>query len=150
MRKHVWSKQKKASLFTPLVLHPPLAHTQLNKTPHGFVTSTGGKLEMAKEAKLEKAIGDFARSNGCLYYKFSSPSNRGVPDRIIIAPTGKILFLEIKAPGEIPTKLQGREMHRINSNNANADWVDNIEKAKQLISKLCESQPKNYGQPSAV
>ena len=39
-------------------------------------------------------------------YKFSSPGNRAVPDRICLFPFGKVIFVELKAPGKTPTPLQ--------------------------------------------
>lgn len=41
-------------------------------------------------------------------FKFSSPSNRAVPDRICCFPQGRIIFVECKAPGEVPTPLQSK------------------------------------------
>jgi hypothetical protein len=32
----------------------------------------------------------------------------GVPDRIVITPTGKVHFVEVKAPGKEPRPLQKR------------------------------------------
>ncbi len=65
------------------------------------------------ESQLEgKAVAE-AKRRGILTYKFSSPSNRGVPDRIFIW-RGKVFFIEFKAPGKTPTALQEREHDRIN------------------------------------
>lgn len=38
--------------------------------------------------------------------KFISPSQNGVPDRIILFPKGRIFFIETKAPGRRLRKLQ--------------------------------------------
>jgi len=39
-------------------------------------------------------------------YKFVSPGNIAVPDRICVLPKGNIVFVECKAPGKRPTPLQ--------------------------------------------
>ena len=39
-------------------------------------------------------------------YKWSSPNNRGVPDRICMFPGNVIVLVEVKSEGETPTKLQ--------------------------------------------
>lgn len=98
---------------------------------------------MGKEAELEKRLGEYARRRGCLYYKFSSPGNRGVPDRQIIAPNGRILFLELKAPGNKPTALQQREIRRLREHNQNATWTDSLDHGKALIDGLVEAPPIN-------
>jgi len=59
--------------------------------------------------KLEKEIEGYlvkqCKKMGLLTYKFSSPSNRGVPDRIVIGG-GKVCFFELKRPGEVLRPLQ--------------------------------------------
>jgi len=53
-------------------------------------------LEKDLEAKLVK---DVRRMGGrCL--KWVSPGNRGVPDRIVLLPGGRIRFVEMKRPKE--------------------------------------------------
>ena len=39
-------------------------------------------------------------------YKFVSPGNAGVPDRLICLPGGRAVFAELKAPGKKPRPLQ--------------------------------------------
>lgn len=58
------------------------------------------------EKQLEKAIREKATELGYLTYKFTSPSNRGVPDRIFINPLGYIFFIEFKSKDGKLTALQ--------------------------------------------
>jgi hypothetical protein len=90
------------------------------------------------EKEVEKKIGDYAKLRGCMYYKFSSPSNRGVPDRIVISPKGVVMFLELKAPGKKPTKLQLREISKLEKNNVMATWCDDVISGKLLIESICK------------
>jgi len=39
-------------------------------------------------------------------YKFVSPGNAGVPDRLVLLPGGKVTFVELKATGKKATVLQ--------------------------------------------
>lgn len=64
------------------------------------------------EAKIEAKLVKFCRAHGILTYKFASPANRGVPDRIFIHG-GVVLFLELKRPGNTTTDLQKHEIQRI-------------------------------------
>lgn len=59
-------------------------------------------LEKTIEAYLVKRMKEI----GGECYKWSSPGNRGVPDRICIFPNGLVLFVEVKKPGQEPSKLQ--------------------------------------------
>lgn len=49
-----------------------------------------------RESSVERKLGQAVRERGCLYYKFVSPGNNGVPDRIILTPSGGVLFVELK------------------------------------------------------
>lgn len=51
-------------------------------------------LERDIERKLRKRVE--ARGGHCL--KFTSPSSAGVPDRIVLLPGGRVIFVELKRP----------------------------------------------------
>lgn len=92
------------------------------------------------EKDIEKKIGDFAKKQGCLYYKFTSPARRAVPDRMIITPQGVIGFLEIKAKGKKPTPLQQLEIKRLQEQGCTADWCDSVERGRLFVTKLLGSK----------
>lgn len=48
------------------------------------------------EREIEKRFGAMLRKQGCLFLKFVSPGNIGVPDRIVICPDGRLYFVELK------------------------------------------------------
>lgn len=84
------------------------------------------------EKKLEKRCTDVAKAHGWWSRKFSSPANRGVPDRIYIKD-GNVVFIEFKAPGKKPTPLQAHEIELIKQHGGNAVWIDNIDTFKQRL-----------------
>jgi len=94
-----------------------------------------------RESELEKKVGDFCKREGVRYYKFSSPSRRGVPDRICLYK-GKIAFLELKAEGKKPTKLQARELEILRRGGFHAEYADTLDSAKAF---LCDALGVNYG-----
>ena len=49
-----------------------------------------------KESEIERKLGQGIRQLGGLYYKFVSPNLPGVPDRIVILPGGRVIFVELK------------------------------------------------------
>ena len=67
------------------------------------------------EKDLEKKIITKAKQLGFLSYKFVSPSNRGVPDRIFISKTGKVFFIEFKSPKRKITPVQKEFLNRWSS-----------------------------------
>ena len=88
------------------------------------------------EKALERKVVGFCKSKGLLCYKFTSPSNRGVPDRVVIGPKG-VLFLELKREGCKPTPLQSYHIERIREAGGNAAWADNLDTAEALIERYC-------------
>lgn len=89
-----------------------------------------------RESTVESALVKYAKSVGVLTYKFTSPSNRGVPDRVFIGPKGT-LFLEIKAPGKKPTALQEKRMDDIRAAGGIARWTDSGEIGIAYITSYC-------------
>lgn len=53
---------------------------------------------MPPESKIESRVSSYAETLGMLSYKFTSPSNRGVPDRIYLYK-GHAMFIEFKRTG---------------------------------------------------
>lgn len=52
-----------------------------------------------KESQLEGRLVRGIRAMGGKAYKFVSPGNVGVPDRLVVLPGGQVLFAELKAEG---------------------------------------------------
>lgn len=88
-----------------------------------------------RESTIETKVCSYARSKGWLTYKFVSPSNRGVPDRIWLK-SGKAVFVEFKATGKEPTKLQVKVMKRIQEQDFEVYVVDNVEQGIDLVDRL--------------
>lgn len=49
------------------------------------------------EKDIERWLGNQLKKLGCIYMKFVSPGNDGVPDRIVVLPGGSVIFLELKS-----------------------------------------------------
>lgn len=58
------------------------------------------------EKVLERKLCKRVKALGGHAYKFVSPNQRGVPDRLCILPCGYTVFVELKTTGKKPTKLQ--------------------------------------------
>ena len=52
-----------------------------------------------REAELEKRLKEEIEKRGGLCLKWTSPGFTGVPDRIVLLPGARILFIEVKRPG---------------------------------------------------
>lgn len=66
-----------------------------------------------KEKEVERQLVAAVKAAGGWCPKFVSPGTNGMPDRIILMPGGRIAFVEVKAPGRKPRKLQIRRHVRL-------------------------------------
>ena len=85
-----------------------------------------------RESIIEKKVSDYAISKGWLVYKFSSPNTRAVPDKIFMRK-GVVFFIEFKAPGKLPTKLQLKNHQRISDHGVSVFVIDDIGKGIELV-----------------
>ncbi|MBK5145872.1 VRR-NUC domain-containing protein [Budviciaceae bacterium BWR-B9] len=68
-----------------------------------------------RESTIENHLVKQVKAAGGIAYKFISPGRRSVPDRIVILPGGRVVFVECKAPGQKPRPEQEREHKRLRS-----------------------------------
>lgn len=89
-----------------------------------------------KESDIEKALRDTVREAGGRAFKWVSPGNRGVPDRVVVMPGGKVAFIELKAPGKKPTKLQLLQHKRLTSMGCRVYVVDGISQIRDVLKDI--------------
>lgn len=87
------------------------------------------------ESRLEKRLRDRVKKAGGLALKWVSPSFSGVPDRIVFLPEGKIIFVEMKAPGKKTTALQIKVHAMLISLGADVRTIDSEEKIDGIFTK---------------
>lgn len=86
-----------------------------------------------REKTIEGYLRDETRKNGGLSMKWVSPGNNGVPDRIVFLPGGRVVFVELKAPGKKPTQLQKYQHERLRSLGQLVVIIDSKEKVDKLL-----------------
>lgn len=85
------------------------------------------------EKQIEAKVCEYAKSEGLLAYKFTSPARAAVPDRLFVAPDGRVWFCEFKAEGKKPTAAQEREHKKLRDMNVSVFVIDNIQDGKTMI-----------------
>ncbi|AKA68528.1 VRR-NUC domain-containing protein [Clostridium scatologenes] len=89
-------------------------------------------LESVIERKLKKQI----ELIGGKALKFVSPGVSGVPDRIVLLPQGKIIFVELKAPGKKRRKLQEYRTKELQTLGFRVECIDSFESINKFIGGL--------------
>ncbi len=88
------------------------------------------------EKQLEKALREKATELGYLTYKFTSPSNRGVPDRIFINPLGYIFFIEFKSKDGKLTALQKKVHEDFGKRRVSVYVINDLDKGVKILKIL--------------
>lgn len=78
------------------------------------------------EKDIERKCSLWAIDHGWLVYKFVSPSNRGVPDKIFLKK-GRIVFVEFKRPGGKLSPLQIHQIKKLKSQAFTVLVIDHVE-----------------------
>ena len=65
-----------------------------------------------RESEIEEKMRKRFKAYKILFIKFLSPSMVGVPDRIVITPHGRIIFVELKREGGVISPMQ-KYIHKL-------------------------------------
>lgn len=76
------------------------------------------------EKLIEKKLRERVKKSGGVALKFSSPYHRGIPDRIVLMPGGKVSFAEIKTTGKKPTPLQVKAIEMLRGLGFKVEVID--------------------------
>ena len=92
------------------------------------------------ESEIERKFVSLLKDAGALTYKFVSPGNPGVPDRIVILPGGKVLFVELKSEIGRTKKLQDYQLDRISKLGAPTYVLHGAAEVKQFVKEIFGGQ----------
>lgn len=90
------------------------------------------------EKYIEKYLINRIKELGGKAFKFSSPSNNGVPDRIVLY-RGKCYFVELKRPNVKPRRLQKIVHEEFQKLGFKVYVIDSVEKVGDFISEISTS-----------
>jgi len=84
------------------------------------------------EKTIEQALVNRVKVLGGTAEKFTSPSKRSVPDRLVTLPGNIIIFVELKAEGKKPTEKQKADHARRSSLGCDVRVIDSLEQVKRF------------------
>ena len=85
------------------------------------------------EKEIENYLIRKIKNKKGIAYKFTSPGNSGVPDRLCLLPNGKIFFVELKSPGKKPRALQENQIRKITALGQRVYVLDSKEKVDEVL-----------------
>ena len=98
------------------------------------------------ETEFVKAV----RNAGGIAYKLTSQTANGLPDRLVLFPVGKTIFVELKAPGKMLRPLQKKRRYQLMKLGFPVLCIDRLEQIQPCIDAILtwtpgEPFPKNIG-----
>lgn len=96
-----------------------------------------------REKEIEQKLVKEIKRMGGLCLKFVSPGMNGMPDRLVLLPGGRIVFVELKAPGQKPRKLQLRRHAQLRTLGFTVYVLDCPEGIPALLEKIGGNDGKN-------
>ena len=88
------------------------------------------------EAQIESRLEKMVREKGGISFKFTSPSNPGVPDRIVLAPGGKVIFVELKTEIGSLRKIQKWQLERMKEQGADVRVIKGLQEVKSFVEEV--------------
>ena len=89
-----------------------------------------------KEKEIEKILVDEVKRLGGRAYKWTSPGNDGVPDRIVFLPDTRVIFVELKTDTGTLSPLQKIQIDRLKKLGQWAEVVKGIRGVKMFFQDL--------------
>lgn len=103
-------------------------------TPNTY-TRIGKHRPVVTEQQLEQRLKASVKSLGGLCWKLTSPGLAGVPDRICLHH-GRIVFVELKAPGKKPRPIQHRRIQQLREHGFEVFVLDSAEGIREVCNAL--------------
>lgn len=86
-----------------------------------------------KESSIEKFLRDEVKKRGGRAYKWTSPGNDGVTDRIVIFPGQVPVFVELKTETGKLTALQNVQIKRLRDLGQDVRVLYGLEEVKEFL-----------------
>ncbi len=88
------------------------------------------------EKQIERNLCDEVKNKNGMCLKQTGLA--GIPDRLVLLPDGKCAFVELKAPGEKPRKLQQIRMKQLKKLGFKCYVIDGVEQIKPMLEVIAD------------
>ena len=88
------------------------------------------------EKTLEKRLKNKVEKHGGKFLKFVSPGMAGVPDRILLYPSGGIIFVEMKDEGQNLKPLQVKRAEELRALGHDVRCIDSRQAVDDLVNEV--------------
>lgn len=105
------------------------------KTPSRSIRNIIGHSDKSEKI-IERFLVDEIRRKKLVCLKYSNPNMVGYPDRVILLPGGKVIWVELKSKGRKPSKPQMIRMAELRGMGHDVRVIDSREGVVELIGEI--------------
>jgi hypothetical protein len=88
------------------------------------------------ETQIENRLVKMVHERGGLCYKFVSPNNHGVPDRIIITPDARTIYAELKTEIGRLAEIQRWQLNEMRQRGADVRILKGLDEVKAFVKEV--------------
>ena len=85
------------------------------------------------EKLIERRLREEVKKRGGLCIKLLAGSHVGLPDRLVLLPEGRVLFVETKSTGDKPRKVQVYMHRKLRALGFGVFVVDRVEQINEIL-----------------
>ncbi len=89
-----------------------------------------------KESQIERRLVQGVKDRGGMCMKFTSPNLPGVPDRIVLTPDGRIIFIELKTEIGRLSKIQRWVVSEMQLRGADVRVLHGLDQVKEFLQEV--------------
>lgn len=93
-----------------------------------------------KESTIEARLVREVKKRGGLCYKFTSPGNPGVPDRIVILPGGTTVYVELKTEIGRLAKIQKWQIEELRKRGADVRVLKGMDQVMNFLEEVMPNE----------
>lgn len=106
------------------------------RSPLSQKPKKNAKMEKESEKLIEAKLREAVKKRGGIAIKLLSQFHRGLPDRIILLPRGRVFFVETKSTGRTPTLLQRKSHQTLRALGFDVYIIDSTKAVEDLMQLL--------------
>lgn len=89
-----------------------------------------------EENRVERRLMKQVEKIGGKAYKWNPTGVIGVPDRMVLLPGGRVIFIELKAPGKKLRKIQEYRAKELRKLGFQVECLDTVERVNELLQNV--------------
>lgn len=85
------------------------------------------------EKQIEQKLCSKAKALGGMAIKLNSLSVTGLPDRLVLLPNGKAVFIELKSPGKTMRPVQIKRKRQLEGLGFKVYCIDDVKQIEKIL-----------------